>query len=73
MNKVYNKIELEFIKDNAELLTDSKLTNAFNDRFGKTVSFAAMRKLRQRLGVAKESGRPRLEKKVDIRKEESQS
>jgi len=59
MNKVYSKIELDFIKDNAATLTDAKLTSAFNDQFGKTVSFAAMRKLRQRLGVVKKSGRPK--------------
>jgi|TARA_R110002051_G_scaffold241514_2_gene301868 hypothetical protein len=68
MNKVYSKVEMDFIKENAAILTDAKLTSAFNDQFGKTVSFAAMRKLRQRLGVVKKSGRPFLdgENKVDI-------
>jgi len=64
MNKVYTKEELDFVKVNASILTDSRLTDAFNDQFGKTVSFSAMRKLRQRLGVVKKNGRPK--KKVDI-------
>jgi len=64
MNKVYTKEELDFVKDNASILTDSRLTDAFNDQFGKTVSFSAIRKLRQRLGVVKKNGRPK--KKVDI-------
>jgi hypothetical protein len=64
MNKVYTQEELDFVKDNASILTDSRLTDAFNDQFGKTVSFSAIRKLRQRLGVVKKNGRPK--KKVDI-------
>jgi|TARA_R110000744_G_scaffold21078_3_gene54896 hypothetical protein len=64
MNKVYTKEELDFVKVNASILTDSRLTDAFNDQFGKTVSFSAIRKLRQRLGVVKKNGRPK--KKVDI-------
>ena len=58
MNKVYTQKELDFIKENAETLTDSRLTDAFNDQFGKAVSFSAIRKLRQRLGVVKKHGRP---------------
>jgi hypothetical protein len=61
---VYTKEELDFVKVNASILTDSRLTDAFNDQFGKTVSFSAIRKLRQRLGVVKKNGRPK--KKVDI-------
>lgn len=64
MNKVYTQEELDFVKDNASILTDSRLTDAFNDQFGKAVSFSAIRKLRQRLGVVKKNGRPK--KKVDI-------
>jgi len=64
MNKVYTKEELDFVKVNASILTDSRLTDAFNDQFGKPVSFSAIRKLRQRLGVVKKNGRPK--KKVDI-------
>jgi hypothetical protein len=64
MNKVYTQEELDFVKVHASILTDSRLTDAFNDQFGKTVSFSAIRKLRQRLGVVKKNGRPK--KKVDI-------
>ena len=58
MNRVYTQEELDFVKDNASILTDSRLTDAFNDQFGKAVSFSAIRKLRQRLGVVKKNGRP---------------
>ena len=58
MNKVYTQEELDFVKVHAATLTDSRLTDAFNDQFGKTVSFSAIRKLRQRLGVVKKNGRP---------------
>lgn len=58
MNKVYTQEELDFVKVHASILTDSRLTDAFNDQFGKTVSFSAIRKLRQRLGVVKKNGRP---------------
>jgi len=64
MNKVYTQEELDFVKVHAAALTDSRLTDAFNDQFGKAVSFSAIRKLRQRLGVVKKNGRPK--KKVDI-------
>lgn len=64
MNKVYTQEELDFVKAHAATLTDSRLTDAFNDQFGKAVSFSAIRKLRQRLGVVKKHGRPK--KKVDI-------
>jgi hypothetical protein len=59
MNRVYTQEELDFVRDNAATLTDSRLTDVFNDQFGKAVSFSAMRKLRQRLGVVKRHGRPR--------------
>lgn len=59
MNRVYTQEELDFVRDNAVTLTDLRLTDAFNDQFGKAVSFSAMRKLRQRLGVVKKHGRPR--------------
>jgi len=59
MNRVYTQEELDFVRDNAVALTDLRLTDAFNDQFGKAVSFSAIRKLRQRLGVVKKHGRPR--------------
>ena len=58
MNRVYTQEELDFVRDNAATLTDLRLTDAFNDQFGKAVSFSAMRKLRQRLGIVKKNGRP---------------
>lgn len=60
---MYSEEEKSFVKEKATFLTDKQLVNIFNDQFGKTISFVAMRKLRQRLGVVKKHGRP---KKVDI-------
>lgn len=58
MNRVYNLEELDFIRNQSRVLTDAKLTEVFNEQFGKAVSFTAMRKLRQRLGIVKKHGRP---------------
>ena len=63
MNKVYTQEEISFVKENAPDMTDKKLLDEFNRQFGRDVSFSALRKLRQRLGVKKCEGRPR---KVDI-------
>ena len=63
MNRVYNLEELDFIRNQSRVLTDAKLTEVFNEQFGKAVSFTAMRKLRQRLGIVKKHGRP--VKKID--------
>ena len=58
MNRVYNLEELDFIRNQSRVMTDAKLTEVFNEQFGKAVSFTAMRKLRQRLGIVKKHGRP---------------
>lgn len=63
MNRVYNLEELDFIRNQSRVMTDAKLTEVFNEQFGKAVSFTAMRKLRQRLGIVKKHGRP--VKKID--------
>ena len=63
MNRVYNLEDLDFIRNQSRVLTDAKLTEVFNEQFGKAVSFTAMRKLRQRLGIVKKHGRP--VKKID--------
>ena len=58
MNRVYNLEELDFIRNQSRVMTDAKLTEVFNEQFAKAVSFTAMRKLRQRLGIVKKHGRP---------------
>lgn len=65
MNKVYTQQEISFVKENAPDMTDKQLLDEFNRQFGRSVSFAAMRKLRQRLGMKKNGGRPSCGK-VDI-------
>ena len=64
MNKVYTQEQIEYVKSNAPNMTDLRLTEEFNKNFGKNVSFATMRKFRQRLGIVKKHGRP--SGKVDI-------
>lgn len=66
MNNVYSQTQLDWVKEHAKGMTDKELRQAFGDEFGRHVSFAAMRKLRQRLGVKKIGGRPKKSKeKVD--------
>jgi hypothetical protein len=61
MNKVYTEQQINFIKDNAGSMKDRELTQAFNKTFNKNASFATIRKMRQRLGIVKKQGRPRLQ------------
>jgi hypothetical protein len=53
MNKVYTEEHREFVVARATKITDKELTESFNDTFNMNVSFAAMRKYRQRLGLNK--------------------
>lgn len=56
MNKTYTDSQKTFILDNALKMTDRELTKEFNNLFGTNVTFSAMRKYRQRLGLEKKTG-----------------
>jgi hypothetical protein len=57
MNRVYTKEEIEFVREKSKTTKDKDLVEEFNSQFGRGVSFAAFRKMRQRLGITKKMGR----------------
>jgi len=52
-NKNYTDIHYSFILTYANELTDKELVEKFNEKFKTNMSRAAIRKLRQRFGIAK--------------------
>lgn len=57
MNKVWNNSELEFIRSNAEMMTDNVLSIKLSQITGRKVTLQAVRKQRQKMGIAKQPGR----------------
>jgi hypothetical protein len=57
MNKIYSEEEKEFIKSNSHI-KDEDLWLDFQTVFNRDIKFPAFRKLRQRLGIKKQMGRP---------------
>ena len=57
MNIKWSAEDKKFIKDSAADLKDKDLAKELSLRNGRPVALGAIRKLRQRLGIAKKSGR----------------
>lgn len=57
MNQVWTESDKNFVKTNANRLTDRELAVELGKISGRNVTLAAARKLRQRLGINKENGR----------------
>lgn len=57
MNKTWLPEHEQFVRDNAHLYNDEKLTKELNANFQKNFSVAATRKKRQRLALIKEGHR----------------
>jgi hypothetical protein len=57
LNWSRNEAAVEFIRDNAERLTDAKGADRLSQLLGRTISVHAWRKARQRMGLKKCSGR----------------
>lgn len=57
MNKTWLPEHEQFVKDNAHLYNDEKLTKELNAAFQRNFSIAATRKKRQRLALIKEGHR----------------
>jgi len=57
MNIRWSPADKDFIKENAATMKDKDLAVELAARSGKPVSLGAVRKLRQRLGCIKKSGR----------------
>ena len=63
MNIKWNQADKQFVKDNAWNFKDKDLATALSERKQRSVSIDAVRKLRQRMGIFKKSGRGRCELK----------
>ena len=57
MNKVWSESEKDFIKNNAGIMTDNILAIKLSQITGRNVTLQAVRKQRQKLGIAKIPGR----------------
>lgn len=57
MNIKWSAEDRQFIKEHAAHIKDKDLAKALSLRVGRSISLGAVRKLRQRLGIIKKSGR----------------
>ena len=57
MNIKWTMSDKQFIKDNASHIKDKDLAKELSLRNQRSISLDAVRKLRQRLGIIKKSGR----------------
>ena len=57
MHKIWKQEELEFIRQNAGIFNDAKLTQELNTHFNRNFTPAGVRKCRQRMGIIKEGHR----------------
>lgn len=57
MNKIWNENEKNFIRNNAHVMKDRELAAKLTETTGRTVTIQAVRKQRQKLGIAKKHGR----------------
>ncbi len=57
MNIKWTDAEKKYIRDNAHRLKDVELAEHISKSSGRHVSLQAVRKMRQKLGVKKQSGR----------------
>ena len=61
MNNKWTTEDKRFIRENAHHIKDNDLAKELSLRNQRTISLDAVRKLRQRLGIVKKSGRGRCE------------
>lgn len=57
MNKKWNKVEEDFIRNNANSMTDAQMAKELSHVLSREVSMYALRKKRQKLGIKKCHGR----------------
>jgi len=57
MNIKWSPEDRQFIRDNAHCMKDKDIAAEITLRSGRFVSLGAVRKMRQRMGVTKKSGR----------------
>jgi len=57
MNNKWTENDKNFLRDNASKMKDIEIAEALTKSSGRIVSLEAVRKMRQKLGVKKASGR----------------
>ena len=57
MNRKWSEKDLQYIRENAGILKDRELAAELTNRRGRAVTLGAVRKMRQRMGIEKKSGR----------------
>tara|TARA_R110000765_G_scaffold34189_4_gene77663 strand:- start:448 stop:672 length:225 start_codon:yes stop_codon:yes gene_type:complete len=57
MNRKWAEKDLQYIREHAGVLKDRELAAELTQRSGRPVTLGAVRKMRQRLGIEKKSGR----------------
>lgn len=57
MNKKWNEVEIEFLKNNVERFTDEDGARRLSELVGRTITMESWRKKRQKLGIVKKRGR----------------
>lgn len=57
MNVKWSENEKTFVRENAHRMKDKDIAKILTERSGREVSLQAVRKMRQKLGVKKKSGR----------------
>ena len=57
MNKVWTEEEKQFISNNANIMTDKVLSAKLSQITNRNVTLQAVRKQRQKMGIAKQPGR----------------
>jgi len=57
MNKIWSEAEKQYVKDNAGKMRDQDIATELTKKSGRKVSLQAVRKQRQKLGIAKKPGR----------------
>jgi len=61
MNIKWDAADRRYVRENAATMKDKDIAKELSVRNGREVSLGAVRKLRQRMGIIKKSGRGRCE------------
>lgn len=57
MNKVWNEVERDFVRQHVEQLSDEQGAAKLSQQVGRAISTFSYRKQRQKMGLAKQQGR----------------
>ena len=57
MNVKWSESDKTFVRENAHCMKDEEIAKILTEQSGRNVSLQAVRKMRQKLGIKKKSGR----------------